>query len=162
MLHNPFGITKNEMLWDDISYDRFVQILGKSNVKVIRCERDANSYGDFKFLTLLGKTEEDKLWHLSVYGMGFHEHRETHVVTFKINGSGATAYKWNEPGASKAKVLAILAEEYADYSSREKADDPGPVAMLFGELGDLTDDDCAMSEMSDIPLDALYSLIGGG
>lgn len=163
MSHNPFGITKNEMLWDEISYEHFIEILGKSNVKAIRCERDANTYGDFRFLTLLGKTDDGNLWHLSVYGMGFHEHRETHVIAFKINDChGFTSHKWEEPGILKTKVKAILAEEYADYSAREKADDPGPEAELFGMLADLTDDDGAMSEMSDIPSDALRGLMGMG
>ena len=48
----PLGLTDSEVLWDKVSMKRMRQIIRNSKHKVLGCNRDTNSYGEFLFITV--------------------------------------------------------------------------------------------------------------
>lgn len=141
-LRNPFGLTENEALWDRVTFDRLKEFIQKCD-KVVSSSRGANTYGEFRFVTLVIGN-----YALVLYGHGWHGFREQYLGKWHIH----LGHYWKEdrerPGLDKGKVLEELDREAPDYETVAQA--RSHAAYLFSTLAEMGDEDGAYTELQDL------------
>jgi hypothetical protein len=143
---NPFGLTENEQLWDQVSDERLRALIEDPATIIHKLDVDANNYGEFVFVTL--SREADGQRHLlTFWGMGYHESRER-WITKHWNWYRANPF----PDTLKQQMLLEEAQELLEQRRTEIApylsdDTQTSRGKLFEMLADLTDEDGAYTEL---------------
>ena len=70
-----FGFTANEVLFDRMSHQRFMNLFDDETTTIHRLTEEANSYGEFLFVTLSRPGSTGRI-HVTFWGAGYHEYRE--------------------------------------------------------------------------------------
>ena len=143
MLYDDLGITDQEELYDRMSHERLLEFINRKDAKVVECTRSSNSYGEFRFVTVImprnlghGTFREAVTW----YGNGYHEYRETSPDYWSFYVGNGCLYD-KHPAMDKKAVIREIKEERAGMTFTN------PVNNRYTFIADLTDDDYALSEM---------------
>lgn len=141
-----FGLTDNEDLFEQVGEARFQQLLNDPATDVVAVEVSTNSFGEYLFLTLR-RQAQGKPMMITLYGLGYHEYRETWQTTL---------WKWyptDERAAiplSKERVQATIRERRDAIAPHVEDTAPSQRALLYALLADLTDEDGALTELEDL------------
>jgi hypothetical protein len=146
---DPFGFTEREQLWDRISDERFRALIADEATTIHRIDVDANSYGEFAFVTLSreaqGQREIVRFW-----GLGYHEHRERWITTHW------NWYRGNQYPAALQQTMTVegalelLEQRRAEIAPYVTEEAQSARARLYEMLADLTDEDGALAELDDL------------
>ena len=145
----PFDFTEREKLYDRISHERLRALVSDEQTTIHKVELNANMYGEFVFITV-SRPEEDKpqLW--TLFGLGYHEHRErwfTDEWSFYRANSFPETLAQHVDKAEAEELLRTRQEEIAPYAVQDTQTGRG---KLFEIIAELTDDDAAIAEMEDL------------
>lgn len=144
-LRNPFGITKDEALWDRVTFERVKELVRHPQAKVVDCSRGANNWGEFRFVTLvIGE------YALCVYGHGWHEYKEEYVSGWSVNCANYWKEYKEHPGLNKGQVIRELEAEAPDYEPVTRTKRKSESAYLFSMLAEMGDEDGAYTELQDL------------
>lgn len=134
-------------LYDDVDHEDVLRFV-RGAERIVNCDIDHNSYGEFMFLTLYYKGKQ-----FQFYGLGLHEFRKKiYLKKWKCNGIDVNEgiYR-NKPDIDKEVVLLDIIERYQEAEKWEKPKQSASSSM-FNELADLGDDDGAISMMEEFGL----------
>jgi hypothetical protein len=141
-----FGLTDNEDLFEQVGEARFQQLLNDPTTEVVAVEVSTNSFGEYLFVTLRRQVQGKPIA-ICLYGLGYHEYRETWQTT---------VWKWyptDERASiplSKERVQATIQERRAAIAPYVDDTAPSQRAILYSLLADLTDEDGALTELDDL------------
>jgi len=145
-----FGLTEQERLWDRVSHERLLQLLGDRKTQVHALEESHNNYGEYLFVTLSRPGTTGRIF-MTFYGLGYHEYRERWIYQ---------EWYWYESvrGADleRKRVVRDAARQQIDARYREceasaRHDTQTNQGRVFELLADFTDEDGAWAEMQDLP-----------
>lgn len=142
-----FGLTDSEKLWDRVSHERLLELIDDAETIVVASERDSNSYGEFRFVSLRKGN-----YFLTAWGHGWHDCRERTIVdtwnvwlrTSRPYDENDTLDKWNVK-----KVLRMERETYQLRDAKQRKQPRSESAELFAMLADMGDEDGALVELQD-------------
>lgn len=144
-----FGFTDEEQLYDRVSDARFRAFLNDAHTTIHKVHEDANSYGEFAFVTLSRPSAHGREV-VTFFGCGFHEYRERWLVDtwcwYRAYPFPETLQATLTLAEAQAQLEARL-EQIRPYVAR---DTPSARARLFAFLADLTDEDGALAELEDL------------
>ena len=145
----PFAFTENEKLWERVSHERLKTLLGDEQTTIHNAELTSNMYGEFIFVTV-SRPEQEKQQVWTMYGLGYHEHRERWYTEewafYRAHPFPETLEK--RLGTEDVdELLQTRQEEIAPYAATATQSARG---KLFEMLAELTDDDGAIAEMDDM------------
>lgn len=140
--------TDHENLYYRVTHARMLEIIRDPNWKIIKSNRDRNSYGEFRFVTITGTRTGTNIdgqpvtyeTNITFYGNGYHEYRDTTPETWEFYAT-STSRRDNPHPLSKSKVIREIQGERAAMTWH------APSNNAFTQLADLTDDDFALVEM---------------
>lgn len=146
---DAFGFSEREQLWDRVSHNHFMQLVGDEATRIHRIELSSNTYGEFLFVTLSRKVGEGPVA-LTFYGAGYHEQRERWVTDtwawYETALYGDTAQQTIE----RDEAIQQINERYAEIASHASENTQTGRGKLFEMLADMTDEDGALAEMDDL------------
>lgn len=155
---NPFGLKETEVLFDSVSGERLMSFIKQDEVTVWDYSRSSNSYGEFRFITLV-KGHESGFAMLTFYGHGYHEPRgETLWDTWHFFGrnrmSAEEFERWTKwetrKQTPKHRVMKYLPLERDTWKLKaEKEPEKSERQWLHTELAIISDDDAAMGMLDD-------------
>lgn len=140
-------LTDKEHLWDKISYDRMKELLNDPKIVVLDYSIDYNSYGEFFFITLKHKDDDEK--YFTFFGLGLHEGRNRWMDEFTFYTMYKNDYT-KYPMPSKAETMISLNDWEGEFKRQRKnyieryGNKPN---RLYEEIADMSDDDFAMSQL---------------
>ncbi len=144
-----FGFTEEERLYDRVSDARFRALLNDARTAIHTVHEDANSYGEFVFVTLSRPSASGREV-VTFFGCGFHEYRECWLVDtwywYRANPFPETLQETLTLEEAQAQLEARL-EQIRPSVAR---DTPSVRGRLFAFLADLTDEDGALAELEDL------------
>lgn len=141
----PLGLTDSEVLWDKVSMKRMRQIIRNSKHKVLGCNRDTNSYGEFLFITV---ADENKC--VTFYGLGRDWNRDRYIIDEWLVGSDDQVSSWKKRmnvsrALNKERVLKTILADATTCRKRAKGQRQSASGQRFEMFADLSDDDFAYS-----------------
>ena len=135
---DKFGITENEDLFSTITIPRMIQVIKNSNNEVTECERSTNNYGEFLFINIRSKKDNDTMF---FYVFGYHELMNKYLIDKARTGFGN--YDKDSKALNKVIVIRkILAERKKAVKdskkyAKEKGDTRKPEEMEMEELEEI-------------------------
>lgn len=144
---SAFGFTERERLYDRISEQRFQAILADESTQIHELQVSTNTFGEFLFVTV-SRPHEQQWQSITFYGLGYHEYRERWI---------ADTWSWYETARDLTKIalnrdtaLRQIAERRADIAPYLTNTQQSQRGKLYELLADLTDEDGAYSELTDM------------
>jgi len=145
-----FGLTEQERLWDRVSHERLLQLLGDSKTQVHTLEESHNNYGEYLFVTLSRPGPTGRIF-MTFYGLGYHEYRERWVYQEwywyeSVRGAGLEQQR-----VSQQDARWLIDARYRECEASAHHDTQTHRGRVFELLADFTDEDGAWAEMEDLP-----------
>jgi len=145
-----FGLTEQERLWDRVSHERLLQLLGDRKTQVHALEESHNNYGEYLFVTLSRPGGKQRVF-LTFYGLGYHEYRERWVYQDwywyeSVRGAGL-----EQKRVSHQDARWLIDARYRECEASARHDTQTNRGRVFELLADFTDEDGAYIEMEDLP-----------
>jgi hypothetical protein len=146
---STFEFSEHERLYNRLTSERFLALLGDSRTTIHQLRLSENAYGHFAFVTVSRPADSGRKC-FSLFGLGYHEYRERWITNewywYQTDLFPEIVAEVN----TIREALAFLVrrrEEIAPYLSEGKQTDRG---KLFEALADLTDEDGALAELEDL------------
>jgi len=124
-------------LWNSLSFQKGIRFI------IAWDKTDYNSFGEFLFVSGFYFGTLYTLW-----GLGIHEYRERKIMNWRVNSGNEIIYK-DKPAISLQEVLKKIRQrrkEVARWLDPEQSED----GALFSTIADVSDEDSALSEISDL------------
>lgn len=144
-----FGLTDQERLFDRVTHERFLDILGDDASIVHRVEMSSNSYGEFLFVGM-SRPAGDRRISVSWFSLGYHEYRERWITG---------EWRWYQSNLSAEELAHAVPKEEAREQIQQRLAGILPLAernqqssrgQLFELIADLSDDDGTIAEFEDL------------
>jgi len=145
--NEPFSFSEHEQLFDHISDTRLQALLANPHTEVLSAEISSNSYGEFLFLKT--RLHPDHTLEHTLFGYGFHEHRDRWLIDEWFFYSAPPLSKKSETPLNTDEVFELLAQRKAEVSANAHSHRQTRRGQLFDMIADLTDDDGALSDFDD-------------
>ena len=149
-LKDAFGFTEREARDYTVTHKRLLNLVNDPQSTVHTIELDYNNYGEFQFVTL-SRTAGEKQHTITLYGLGFHEHRECWYTNqwrwYRTQALGKRLSRKLSKGYAR-KIIEDRRAEVQRYAT--DSSEPSSHAALFSLIADLTDEDGAMAELDDL------------
>lgn len=144
-----FGLTDHEKLWDRLSDQRFQDLFNDPQTEVHEITIDTNNYGEFLFVQM-SRVVDGRRYGLSVFGLGYHEYREQWITGHWHWYESHPSLIAKKPVLPKTEALQLIQNRRDEIVPHVTDTKPSKVAMLFGLLADLSDEDGASAELDDL------------
>ncbi|KAB2862908.1 MAG: hypothetical protein F9K46_06490 [Anaerolineae bacterium] len=144
-----FGLTDHEKLWDRLSDQRFQTLLNDPQTEVHEVQVDTNSYGEFLFVQM-SRVVDSQRYGLTTFGLGFHEYREQWITQHWHWYESHPSLLAKKPILPKTEALQLIQNRRDEIAPHVTNTQPSKIALLFGLLADLSDEDGALAELDDL------------
>jgi hypothetical protein len=153
--------TEDEKLFYKVKFNKLLQIIDEPDVLVLEYSRSTNSYGNFLFIKLYDKKENEII---TYYGLGIHEFRNRYIVDDFTYYSTSNVIRSDEKEQivhpkDKEALKKLLVSEHERYSKLSKAHKLVP-DKEFEALADVSDDDAAISIRDDMGVPRIKTWMG--
>lgn len=148
-LGEAFGFSEREELFRKVTAARFRALLDDERTTVHSVGEDANSYGEFLFVTLSRPAGERRIG-VTFYGQGYHEYRERWITNEWAWYQALDAPERLEQVIAKREARERIEARRAAIAPYVTDEPPSPRARLFALLADMTDEDGAIAELDDL------------
>lgn len=146
---DAFGLSDTEKLNYQLADERFRALLNDDTTHVHRILMDANSFGEYLFVTLSCEVAGQH-YGLTVYGLGYHHRREQWITDMWYWHEHHRLDALFQNNLSKTFVLEQLAARRELVAAQKTSQKTSEDALLFRLLANLTDDDGAATDIDDM------------
>lgn len=147
----PFAFAEYEVRSSVLSHSRFLALVADPTYIVHQAKVDANSYGEFLFVTVSKPDKTERKDGVTFFGLGLHEYRDRYYTREWHFYATSLEQKWREESLTRTELQTILKERQVEINRDVSLHQQSKRGQMFEMIADLTDDDGAITELEDFP-----------